>query len=108
MISKDQQQALQEFIRAKYKSGDWTQFGFGQHWDIESLADDIVADARFAKVEICGLWYGPTETEIRDILSLLSVYTPYGPDVAMVSAAVALACKKRRYQVNFIARLFRM
>ncbi len=105
VISKEKQQALQEFIKVKLNSTEWIQLKIISRYDAESLASDISNDARFAKIGLCGFWYGPTETEIRDILSLLSVYTPYGPDVAMVSAAVALACKKCRHRANFIAWL---
>ena len=98
MIAQAQQQALREFIGAKQV--EWSQFVPGRQWDTGSLATEIAADARFAQVQLCGSWYGPTETEIRDILSPIFVYLGYGPDLAMVSAAVALACHKRRVQTN--------
>lgn len=98
MIAQAQQLALQQFIRAKQT--EWSQFVPGRQWDTDSLAAEIAADVRFAQVELCGLWYGPTETEIRDILSPILTYAGYGPDVAMVSVAVALACHKRRVQTN--------
>jgi hypothetical protein len=98
MIAQAQQQALREFIGAKQV--EWSQFVPGHRWDTESLVAEIAADARFAQVQLCGSWYGPTETEIRDILSPILAYVGYGPDVAVVSAAVALACHKRRVQTN--------
>lgn len=100
MIAQAQQQALQQFIRAKHV--EWNQFGPGRRWDTESLATEIATDARFAQVQLCGVWYGPTETEIRDVLSPVLAYAGYGPDIALVSAAVALACHKRRVQNNLI------
>ena len=98
MIAQTQQQALQQFIRVKQT--EWSQFVPGRQWDTDSLATEIVADARFAQVQLCGLWYGPTETEIRDILSPILTYAGYGPDITIISAAVALACHKRRVQTN--------
>jgi hypothetical protein len=98
MIAQAQQQALREFIGAKQI--EWSQFVPGHQWDTGSLAAEIAADARFAQVQLCGSWYGPTETEIRDILSPILAYAGYGPDVAVISAAVALACHKRRVQIN--------
>lgn len=98
MIAQAQQQALQQFIRVKQT--EWSQFVPGHQWDTGSLAAEIAADARFAQVQLCGSWYGPTETEIRDILSPILTYAGYGPDVTMISAAVALACHKRRVQTN--------
>ena len=98
MIAQAQQQALQQFIRAKQI--EWSQFVPGRQWDRESLAAEIASDGRFAQVQLCGLWSGPTETEIRDILSPVLTYAGYRPDVALVSVAVALACHKRRAQTN--------
>jgi hypothetical protein len=98
MIAQAQQQALREFIGAKQV--EWSQFVPGHRWDTESLAAEIAADARFAQVQLCGSWYGPAGTEIRDILSPILAYSGYGPDVAVISAAVALACHKRRVQIN--------
>jgi hypothetical protein len=96
VIAQDQQQSLREFIRAKQL--EWHQVGFARQWDTESLANEIATDARFAQVQLCGSWYGPNETEIRDILSPILTYAGYGPDVTMISAAVALACHRRRVQ----------
>ena len=96
MIAPAQQQALQQFIRAKQI--EWRQYVPGHQWDTESLAAEIATDAHFAQVQLCGLWYGPTESEIRDILAPILAYADYGPDLAVVSAAVALACRKRRGQ----------
>ncbi len=98
MIAQAQQQALREFIGAKQI--EWSQFVPGRQWDADTLATEIAADVRFAQVRLCGSWYGPTETEIRDILSPILAYAGYGPDVAVISAAVALACRKRRVQIN--------
>lgn len=94
MIAPAQQQALQQFIRAKRL--EWRQVGFTRPWDTESLANEIAADARFAEVKLCGMWRGPTEAEIHGILSPVFAYLGYGPDLAVVSAAMALACHKRR------------
>jgi hypothetical protein len=98
VIAQAQQQALQQFIRAKQI--EWSQYVPGRQWDRESLAAEIASDGRFAQVQLCGLWSGPTESEIRDILSPILSYAGYGPDVALVSVAVALACHKRRVQAN--------
>ena len=98
MIAHAQQQALQQFIRAKQL--EWRQVAFTRQWDTESLATEIAKDLRFAQVQLCGFWYGPTEAEIRDILAPIFTYVGYGPDLAVVSAAVALACHKRRVQTN--------
>ena len=98
MIAQAQQQALQQFIRAKQL--EWRQAGFTRQWDTESLATEIAQDVRFAQIQLCGFWYGPTETEIRDILAPILNYAGYGPDLAMVGAALALACHKRRLQTN--------
>ncbi|MCU4185198.1 hypothetical protein K6U06_12560 [Acidiferrimicrobium sp. IK] len=98
MIAEAQQQALQHFIGAKQV--EWSQYVPGRQWDKEALATEIASDARFAEVQLCGTWYGPNETEIRDILSPILAYAGYGPDLAVVSAAIALACHKRRVKTN--------
>ena len=98
MIAQAQQQALQRFIGAKQV--EWNQYVPGRRWDKEALATDIASDARFAEVQLCGAWYGPNETEIRDILSPILAYAGYGPDLTIVSAAIALACHKRRVNTN--------
>ena len=98
MIAEAQQQALQHFIGAKQV--EWNQYVPGRQWDKEALATEIASDARFAGVQLCGTWYGPNETEIRDILSPILAYAGYGPDLAVVSAAIALACHKRRLKAN--------
>ncbi len=100
MIDQSQQQELQKFIRGKQL--EWRQYVPGHQWDRESLATEIAKDVRFDRVQLCGFWYGPTETEIRDVLSPVFQYLGYGPDLAMVSAAVALACHKRRVQANLL------
>jgi len=97
MIDQAQQQ-LQQFIQAKQL--EWSQIAFGRRWDVESLANELGSDARFAKLSLCGFWYGPTEIEIRNILSTFLAFAGYGPDLAVVSAAVALACHKRRIASN--------
>jgi hypothetical protein len=96
MIDRATRQQLQQFIQAKQL--EWSQIAFGRRWDVESLANELASDARFAQVQLCGFWYGPTETEIRNILSPILAFAGYGPDLAVVSAAVALACHKRRVQ----------
>jgi hypothetical protein len=98
MIAEAQQQALQHFIGAKQV--EWSQFVPGRQWDQEALATEIASDARFAEVQLCGAWYGPNETEIREILSPILAYAGYGPDLTIVSAAIALACHKRRVKTN--------
>jgi len=98
MIAQAQQQALQRFIGTKQV--EWSQYVPGRQWDKEALATEIASDARFAEVQLCGTWYGPNETEIRDILSPILAYAGYGPDLAVVSAAIALACHKWRVKTN--------
>jgi len=98
MIAEAQQQALQHFIGAKQV--EWSQYVPGRQWDKEALATEIASDARIAEVQLCGTWYGPNETEIRDILSPILAYAGYGPDLTIVSAAIALACHKRRLKAN--------
>ena len=100
MIAEAQQAALQKYMATKHTEWARTLRVVGHQWDVESLAADLVADARFAQVQLCGMWYGPTETEIRDVLSPVLTYTGYGPDLALVSAAVALACHRRRINAN--------
>ena len=100
MIAEAQQQALQHFIGVKQV--EWSQYVPGRQWDKEDLATDIASDARFAEVQLCGTWYGPNETEIRDIISPILAYAGYGPDLTIVSAAIALACHKRRVQTNLV------
>jgi len=98
VIAQAEQQALRQFIRVKQI--EWSQFIPLRQWDTESLANEIAGDARFAQVQLCGFWYGPTETEIRDVLAPLFLYLDVGPDLAVISVAVALACHKRRVQTN--------
>jgi len=100
MIAEAQQQALQRFIGAKQV--EWSQYVPGRQWDKEDLTNEIVSDARFAEVQLCGTWYRPNETEIRDILSPILAYAGYGPDLTIVSAAIALACHKRRVKTNLV------
>ena len=100
MIAEAQQQALQHFIGAKQV--EWSQFVPGRRWDKEALATEITSDARFAEVQLCGAWCGPDETEIRDVLSPILAYAGYGPDLTIVSAAIALACHKRRVKTNLV------
>ena len=100
MIAEAQQQALQHSIGAKQV--EWSQLVPGRQWDKEALATEIASDARFAEVQLCGTWYGPNETEIRDILSPILAYAGYGPDRTIVSAAIALACHKRRVKTNLV------
>ncbi|MHB1511525.1 MAG: hypothetical protein ACYCST_11665 [Acidimicrobiales bacterium] len=100
MIAEAQQQALQRFIGVKQV--EWSQYVPGRQWDKEALATEIASDARFAEVQLCGTWYGPNETEIRDILSPILAYAGYGPDLTIVSAAIALACHKRRVKTNLV------
>jgi len=101
MIAQAQQQALQRFIGAKQV--EWSYCVPGRQWDKEALATEIGSDARFAEVQLCGMWYGPNEMEIRDILSPILAYAGYGPDLIVVSAAIALACHKRRIKANPVA-----
>jgi len=98
VIAQAQRLALQQFIRAKQL--EWRQVGSTRRWDTESLANEIATDARSAQVQLCGFWYGPTATEMREILSPVFAYLGSGPDLALVSAAVALACHKRRVPTN--------
>ena len=98
MIAEAQQRALQHFIGAKQV--EWNQYVPARQSDKEALANEIVSDARFAEVQPCDTWYGPNETEIRDILSPILAYAGYGPDLTIVSAAIALACHKRRIKAN--------
>jgi hypothetical protein len=98
VIAQAQQQALRQYIQTKQM--EWNRPLPGRRWDKESLAEEIAKDARFAQVQLCGSWYGPNTTEIRDILSPVVAYAGYGPELDVVSAAVALACHKRRVQAN--------
>jgi hypothetical protein len=102
MIAEAQQQALQLFIGVKQV--EWSQFVPGRQWDKEALASTLAGQqaARFTEVQLCDMWYGPNETEIRDILSPILAYAGYGPDLTVVSAAIALACHTRRVKTNLV------
>ena len=69
----DQQNALRSYIVEK--RSEWSGRAAGTLWDARQLADDLKSDARFAALDLCGFWDGPTTSEVRDILlPLASLY----------------------------------
>ena len=95
----DQQQALRSYIAEK--RSEWAGQAAGKHWDAGQLADDLGTDARFAALDLCGFWNGPTTSEVREIL--LPLASPYGwvPPTQVIADAVTLArdrCRSDRQQ----------
>lgn len=93
----DQQRALSSYIGEKHS--EWAGRAAGHPWDATLLANDLGADARFAALGICGLWNGPTTSEVREIL--LPIAGPYGwgPPIEVIADAVTLArgrCRSER------------
>ena len=95
----EQQQALRSYIAEK--RSEWAGQAAGKHWDAGQLADDLGTDARFAALDLCGFWNGPTTSEVREIL--LPLASPYGwvPPTQVIADAVTLArdrCRSDRQQ----------
>lgn len=105
MITDQQKQSLQSYLRSKYAEWQRTPRLVTQQWEVEALANDMAADARFANLQLCGLWYGPNGTELRDIIEPMLRFAGYGPEIAVVAAAMALACHKKRVQSNPLVAL---
>lgn len=101
MIVDQRQEALRRYVTQKH--GEWAAtpaFGWTHPWDVESLATDLAADARFAEVGLCGFWSGPTAAEVRAVIAPVLGVTSIGPPIDLVSAAVSLACVRHRSQMQ--------
>jgi hypothetical protein len=105
MITDQQKQSLQSYLRSKYAEWHQSLWLVTQPWDVETLANEMASDVRFADLQLCGLWYGPNETELRNIIEPMLQLAEYGPEVTVVVAAMALACHKRRVQSNPVVAL---
>jgi len=96
-VRDDQQQALRDYTAEK--RSEWTRMTPGNLWDADHLADDLERDARFAALDLCGFWNGPTASEVRDILLPLSSSYGWGPTIEVIADAVTLArdrCRSHR------------
>ncbi len=90
----DQQHALRSYIAEK--RSEWARQETGNRWDAVQLANDLEADARFAALDLCGFWDGPTTSEVRDILLPLASLYGWGPPIDVIAEAVTLACDRCR------------
>ena len=90
----DQQRALRSYIAEK--RSEWARRKAGNLWDAGQLADDLKADLRFAALDLCGFWNGPTTSEVRE--TLLPLTSPYGwvPPTQVIADAVNLASDRCR------------
>lgn len=93
-VSDDQEKAPRSYIAEK-RSG-WVARAAGNPWDAGQLADDLGTDVRFATLDICGFWNGPTTAEVREILLPLTSLYGWGPPIDVISDAVTLACDRCR------------
>ena len=102
----EQQQALRSYIAEK--RSEWAGQAAGKHWDAGQLADDLGTDARFAALDLCGFWNGPTTSEVREIL--LPLASPYGwvPPTQVIADAVTMACNRGRSNRQATAALMGM
>ena len=99
MIADQRQEALRRYVTLKH--GEWAATApvLGS-WDVDTLATDLEADARFAEVGLCGFWNGPSAAEVRAVILPVLGVTSIGPPIDLVSAAVSLACDRHRSQMQ--------
>ena len=102
----DQQQALSSYIAEK--RSEWAGRAAGNLWDGTQLADDLGPDARFAALDLCGVWNGPTTSDIREILVPIASGYGWGPAVEVIADAVTMACNRGRSNRQATAALMGM
>jgi hypothetical protein len=93
-VRDDQQRALSSYIAGK--RSEWARREAGNLWDAGQLANDLAADARFAALDLCGFWNGPTTSEVCEILLPLASLYGWGPPIEVIADAVTLACDRCR------------
>ena len=102
----DQQRALSSYIAEK--SSEWAGRAAGNLWDATQLADDLGTDVRFAALDLCGFWNGPTTSDVREILLPLASLYGWGPPIDVIADAVTLACDRCRSNRQKTAALIGM
>ncbi len=102
----DQQQALRSYIAEK--RSEWAGQAAGKLWDAGQLAGDLGTDARFAALDLCGFWNGPTTSDVREILLPLASLYGWGPPIDVIADAVTLACDRCRSNRQKTAALIGM
>lgn len=90
----DQQHALRSYIVEK--RSEWSGRAAGNLWDAGQLANDLGIDARFAALDLCGFWNGPTTSEVREALLPVASLYGWGPPIDVISDAVTIACDRCR------------
>ncbi len=90
----DQQQALRSYIAEK--RSEWARREAGNLCDAGQLANDLGIDARFAALDLCGFWNGPTTSEVREALLPVASLYGWGPPIDVIAEVVALACDRCR------------
>ena len=90
----DQQQALRSYIAEK--RSEWSGRAAGNLWDTGQLANDLGIDARFAALDLCGFWNGPTTSEVREALLPVASLYGWGPTTEVMADPVTLACDRCR------------
>ena len=89
-----QQHALSSYIAEK--SSDWARRAAGNLWDGTQLADDMGTDARFAALDLCGFWNGPTTSDVGEILLPMASLYEWGPPIEVIADAVTIASDRCR------------
>jgi len=105
-VRDNQQQALRSYIAEK--RSEWARRAAGNLWDATQLADDLGTDARFAALDLCGFWNGPTASEVRGILLPIASLYGWGPPIEVIADAVTLACDRCRSERQKTAALIGM
>ncbi|MHB8324519.1 MAG: hypothetical protein ACYDEA_03030 [Candidatus Dormibacteria bacterium] len=102
----DQQRALSSYIAEK--RSDWVRRAAGNLWDARQLANDLGTDARFAALDLCGFWNGPTTSDVREILLPMASLYGWGPPIEVIADAVTMACDRCRSNRQATAALIGM
>jgi len=105
-VRDDQQRALSSYIAEK--RSDWARRAAGNLWDATLVADDMETDARFAALDLCGFWHGPTTSDVREILLPMASLYGGGPPIEVIADAVTLTCGKARSNRKTTAALIGM
>ena len=102
----DQQKALSSYVAEK--RSEWAGRAAGNLWDATQLANDLRTDARFAALDLCGFWDGPTTSDVREILLPMASLYGWGPPIDVIADAVTLACYRCRSNRQVTASLITM
>ena len=92
---RDEQQGAPGSYFAEKRS-EWAGRAAGNLWDATRLADDMETDARFAALDLCGFWHGPTTSDVREILLPMASLYGWGPPIEVIADAVTIATDRCR------------